>query len=113
MIHIMLNPWVFHIPVTTPGAIDINTFNNSAPSCNCDKSEIRGAYNLPIIINCQHRWVKVKSSKIVDTATSDCNFVSLSPTFTIFRILVHNDIVDILHDLAAMETILVGNYVLP
>ena len=49
----------------------------------------------------------------MNKANSDRSFVSLSQIFTIFSILVNNDIVDMLHDFVAMETILAGYDVLP
>ena len=48
----------------------------------------------------------------MNKATSDC-IVNVIPIFTIFSILINNDIVHVPHHLIAMETILVGIYVLP
>ena len=64
-----------------------------------------------------HKFVKVKSGKIIDTfpnkATSDWSFIiSLSEIFTTFSILVNNDKMLTCHMiLVAMQTILAGNYI--
>ena len=62
-----------------------------------------------IQVTCVHRYGKVKLGKIVlllkiflNKATSDC-FVNLSPIFTIFNIMVNDDVVHISHHFGCHE----------